>query len=238
MRRWCCSRKRRNGKLWRALAGMTLDERVALAESGFRPTRYFDLTAITLVGLVGRLVDRRPGQPHRARVRLDTGVHVYDAKLLQVRAHTYTNLDAAPPAFTPPANWPAARARRCPILGGNRTQEERRSDDFRPPTRPRRRRTGRRCGSTRGPPRETPCTCGPRSSARFDSLTRRWSTTGGRSPSMSAPRGLTTSAMPYDAGVFDIEFDFIEHRLHIRSSDGDARELRWSPSRWRSSMPR
>ena len=113
MRRWCCSRKRRNGKLWRALAGMTLDERVALAESGFRPTRYADLTAITLVGLVGRLVDRRPGQPHRARARLDTGMHVYDAELLRVRAHTYTNLDAAPPAFTPPANWPAARARRC-----------------------------------------------------------------------------------------------------------------------------
>ena len=106
MRRWCCSRKRRNGKLWRALAGMTLDERVALAESGFRPTRYADLTAITLVGLVGRLVDRRPGQPHRARARLDTGMHVYDAELLRVRAHTYTNLDVAPPAFTPPANWP------------------------------------------------------------------------------------------------------------------------------------
>ena len=92
---------------------MTLDERVALAESGFRPTRYSDLTAITLVGLVGRLVDRRPGQPQRARARLDTGMHVYDAELLRVRAHTYTNLDAAPPAFTPPANWPAARARRC-----------------------------------------------------------------------------------------------------------------------------
>ena len=113
MRRWCCSRKRRNGKLWRALAGMTLDERVALAESGFRPTRYADLTAMTLVGLVGRLVDRRPGQPHRTRARLDTGMHVYDAELLRVRAHTYTNLDAAPPAFTPPANWPAARAPSC-----------------------------------------------------------------------------------------------------------------------------
>jgi hypothetical protein len=40
-------------------------------------------------------------------------MHVYDAELLRVRAHTYTNLDAAPRAFTPPANWPAARARRC-----------------------------------------------------------------------------------------------------------------------------
>jgi hypothetical protein len=42
---------------------------------------------LTLVGLVGRLVDRRPGQPHRARARLDTGIHVYDAELLRVRAH-------------------------------------------------------------------------------------------------------------------------------------------------------
>ena len=92
---------------------MTLDERVALAESGFRSTRYADLTAINLVGLVGRRVDRRPGQPHRARARLDTGMHVYDAEVLRVRAHTYTNLDAAPPALTPPANWPAVRARRC-----------------------------------------------------------------------------------------------------------------------------
>src|SRR6476469_4868696 len=38
-----------------------------------------------------------------------------------------------------------------------------------------------------------------------------------------SPRGLTTSAIPYDAGFFDLEFDFLEHRLHIRSSDGGAR---------------
>ncbi len=44
-------------------------------------------------------------------------MHVYEAELLRVRAHTYTNLDAAPPAFTPPANWPAARARRCSNCG-------------------------------------------------------------------------------------------------------------------------
>ena len=73
MRRWCCSRKRRDGKLWRALAGMTLDERVPIAESGFRPTRYADLTAITLVGLLGDLLTpprptpsgpRPPGHRH------------------------------------------------------------------------------------------------------------------------------------------------------------------------------
>jgi hypothetical protein len=44
-----------------------------------------------------------------------------------------------------------------------------------------------------------------------------------------SPRGLTTSAMPYEAGVFDIEFDFNEHRLHIRASDGDARQVALEP---------
>ncbi|MEU6642792.1 DUF5996 family protein [Saccharomonospora sp. NPDC046836] len=39
------------------------------------------------------------------------------------------------------------------------------------------------------------------------------------------PRGLTTSTIPYADKAFDIEFDFIDHRLHIRTSDGDAREL-------------
>jgi hypothetical protein len=34
------------------------------------------------------------------------------------------------------------------------------------------------------------------------------------------PRGLTTSKIPYGSGAFDIEFDFCDHRLHIRSSDG------------------
>ncbi len=44
-----------------------------------------------------------------------------------------------------------------------------------------------------------------------------------------SPRGLATSAIPHEAGVFDIEFDFIEHRLHIRSSDGDARQIVLEP---------
>jgi hypothetical protein len=35
-----------------------------------------------------------------------------------------------------------------------------------------------------------------------------------------SPRGLTTSAIPYRDRVFDCEFDFIEHQLVIRSSDG------------------
>ncbi len=53
-----------------------------------------------------------------------------------------------------------------------------------------------------------------------------------------SPRGLTTSAIPYGAGVFDIEFDFIDHQLHIRSSDGGARRSRSNPSRSPISMPR
>jgi hypothetical protein len=36
------------------------------------------------------------------------------------------------------------------------------------------------------------------------------------------PRGLTTSSIPYGSGVFDIEFDFCDHRLRIRSSNGTA----------------
>jgi Family of unknown function (DUF5996) len=44
-----------------------------------------------------------------------------------------------------------------------------------------------------------------------------------------SPRSLTTSAIPYEAGVFDIEFDFIEHRLHIRSSDGGLRQIALEP---------
>ena len=35
-----------------------------------------------------------------------------------------------------------------------------------------------------------------------------------------SPRGLTTSAIPYRTGEFDIEFDFVEHRLRLRASDG------------------
>jgi hypothetical protein len=42
-------------------------------------------------------------------------------------------------------------------------------------------------------------------------------------------RGLTTSAVPYRDGVFEIEFDFLEHRLHIRSSDGAERAVALEP---------
>lgn len=44
-----------------------------------------------------------------------------------------------------------------------------------------------------------------------------------------SPRGLTTSAIPYERGVFEIEFDFIDHRLHIRTSGGGTRHIALEP---------
>ena len=38
-------------------------------------------------------------------------------------------------------------------------------------------------------------------------------------------RGMTTSPMPYGSEVVQIDFDFIDHRLHIHSSSGAARSL-------------
>ncbi|MDX2213736.1 MAG: DUF5996 family protein [Oculatellaceae cyanobacterium bins.114] len=34
------------------------------------------------------------------------------------------------------------------------------------------------------------------------------------------PRGLTTSTIPYKTGNFQISFDFLEHQLHIQTSEG------------------
>ncbi|MFV2174859.1 DUF5996 family protein [Actinomadura sp. LOL_016] len=44
-----------------------------------------------------------------------------------------------------------------------------------------------------------------------------------------SPRGLTTSAIPYGTGAFDVEFDFVEHRLRLRGSDGAAEEFALEP---------
>src|SRR5215204_3298481 len=35
-----------------------------------------------------------------------------------------------------------------------------------------------------------------------------------------SPRGLTTSAIPTEQGAFEIEFDFIDHLLVVRTGDG------------------
>lgn len=42
-------------------------------------------------------------------------------------------------------------------------------------------------------------------------------------------RGLTTSAMPYGERTFEIDFDFIDHNLNIRTSDGAHHELALTP---------
>ncbi|HQZ96983.1 MAG TPA: DUF5996 family protein [Pyrinomonadaceae bacterium] len=39
-------------------------------------------------------------------------------------------------------------------------------------------------------------------------------------PFYVSPRGLTTRAIPYEGGSFEIEFDFHDHELKIRMSDG------------------
>lgn len=40
------------------------------------------------------------------------------------------------------------------------------------------------------------------------------------------PRGLSTSTVPVRGGAFDIEFDFLDHQLKIRSSDGGTERVR------------
>ena len=42
-------------------------------------------------------------------------------------------------------------------------------------------------------------------------------------------RGMTTSAMPYDAGIAEVEFDFIDHKLILKTSEGGLRTLPLKP---------
>lgn len=44
-------------------------------------------------------------------------------------------------------------------------------------------------------------------------------------PLYLTPRGLTTSAIPYDTRSFAVDFDFLKHVLSVRVSDGGTREL-------------
>jgi hypothetical protein len=48
-------------------------------------------------------------------------------------------------------------------------------------------------------------------------------------PLYVSARGLTTSPIPYEKGVFEIEFDFIEHKLKVVTSGGQARNMRLEP---------
>ncbi len=44
-----------------------------------------------------------------------------------------------------------------------------------------------------------------------------------------SPRGLTTSSIPHGQRLFDLEFDFINHLLRIRTSDGEQRSVALEP---------
>ncbi|MHA7208655.1 DUF5996 family protein [Arthrobacter sp. MDT1-65] len=48
-------------------------------------------------------------------------------------------------------------------------------------------------------------------------------------PLYVTPRGLGTSPIPYRAGMFDIEFDVVHHRLVVRSSSGEDRSVPLAP---------
>ena len=48
-------------------------------------------------------------------------------------------------------------------------------------------------------------------------------------PLYVSPHGLTTSAIPYGDRVFEVEFDFLNQILDMRSSDGASRQLRLAP---------
>jgi Family of unknown function (DUF5996) len=48
-------------------------------------------------------------------------------------------------------------------------------------------------------------------------------------PLYVSARGLTTTAMPYGSTFFEMEFDFIDHNLFIKCSDGATRAIELSP---------
>ena len=48
-------------------------------------------------------------------------------------------------------------------------------------------------------------------------------------PLYVSARGLTTSAVPYEDRIFEIEFDFIDHQLLIKCSDGSTTSLTLRP---------
>ena len=42
-------------------------------------------------------------------------------------------------------------------------------------------------------------------------------------------RGLTTSPIPYENGIFEVQFDFIDHKLDVTTNGGDSRSLPLAP---------
>jgi len=48
-------------------------------------------------------------------------------------------------------------------------------------------------------------------------------------PMYVTPRGLTTSSIPHGSGAFDVEFDFFDHEVRIRSSNGSGSTIALRP---------
>ncbi len=48
-------------------------------------------------------------------------------------------------------------------------------------------------------------------------------------PLYVSPRGLSTSSIPYGSGLFDMEFDFVDHRLTASTSNGRGAHIRLEP---------
>ncbi|HSE31126.1 MAG TPA: DUF5996 family protein [Pyrinomonadaceae bacterium] len=48
-------------------------------------------------------------------------------------------------------------------------------------------------------------------------------------PLYVSSRGLTTTAMPYEDILFEMEFDFLDHQLHINCSDGSNAAVKLEP---------
>jgi hypothetical protein len=48
-------------------------------------------------------------------------------------------------------------------------------------------------------------------------------------PLYVSARGLSTSAIPYRGGIFEAEFDFLDHNLVIRTSEGSRRTIPLAP---------
>ncbi len=48
-------------------------------------------------------------------------------------------------------------------------------------------------------------------------------------PLYVTPRGLSTWSIPYHDDIFDIEFDFLDHRLYVRTSSGESKFIALRP---------
>src|SRR5438270_13139935 len=44
-----------------------------------------------------------------------------------------------------------------------------------------------------------------------------------------SPEGLTTSPIPYEDGLFELQFNFMDHRMELRSSAGEQRAFGLAP---------